>query len=139
MFCLFAALITGLYLIFFYRLGTPFESIVDIQNQVWGARWMRAMHRWVSDAAVVAVGFHVLRLLVQGKTWGPRMLAWVTGVLLTGFMYISAWTGYVMVWDEHGMAMAQMGAKLLDQLPIFPESIERSFTGGKPVPASFFL
>ncbi|MCB0365739.1 MAG: cytochrome b N-terminal domain-containing protein [Bdellovibrionaceae bacterium] len=138
-FCLFAALITGLYLIFFYRLGSPFESIAEIQDQVWGARWMRAMHRWVSDAAVVAVAFHVLRLLVQGKTWGPRMLAWVTGVLLTGFMFISAWTGYVMVWDEHGMAMAKMGAKILDLLPIFPESIERSFTGGKPVPASFFF
>lgn len=138
-FCLFAAMGTGLYLIFFYRIGTPYESIVDIQAQTWGAKWMRAMHRWVSDAAVVALVFHILRLLIQGKTWGQRTLAWLTGVFLTILMFISAWTGYVMVWDEHGLAVAKMGAKILDLMMIFPESFERSFTGLKPVPPSFFF
>ena len=59
-----------------------------------------ALHRYASDAAVIAVALHVLRLIVQGKTWGPRALAWVTGVLLAGMMLLSAGTGFVPSYDE---------------------------------------
>ena len=137
--CLAIALVTGVYLLFVYEIGRPWESVEAIQRDVWLGRWIRALHRYASDAVVVAVALHVLRLVAQGKTWGPRALAWVTGVLLTGMMLVSAVTGFVLVWDGFGQKLAVAGARMLRLLPLFPEPPDRAFAGDAPMPAQFFF
>jgi ferredoxin len=137
--CLTVALITGVYLLFVYEIARPYESMAGIQKDVFLGRWIRALHRYVSDAAVVAVMVHVVRLLVQGKTWGPRVLAWITGVLLAGMMFVSAVTGFVLVWDEFGQKLAVAGAKMLRLVPLFPEPPDRAFVGDRPVAGPFFF
>jgi ferredoxin len=137
--CLTVALVTGVYLLFVYEIARPYESMVGIQKDVYLGRWIRALHRYVSDAAVVAVLIHVVRLLVQGKTWGPRLLAWITGVLLAGMMFVSAATGFVLVWDAFGQKLAIAGAKMLRLLPLFPEPPDRAFVGDRPVSGPFFF
>lgn len=137
--CLTVALVTGVYLLFVYEIGRPYESMAGIQKDVFLGRWIRALHRYVSDAAVVAVLVHVLRLLVQGKTWGPRALAWIMGGLLAGMMFVSALTGFVLVWDEFGQKLAVAGAKMLRLFPLFPEPPDRAFVGDRPVAAQFFF
>ena len=137
--CLAVALVTGLYLLVVYEIARPWESVAAIQADVFLGRWVRALHRYASDVAVVAVALHVLRLLAQGKTWGPRTLAWVTGVLLTGMMFVSAITGFVLVWDAFGQKLAVAGARMLRLLPLFPEPPDRAFVGDAPVPAQFFF
>jgi ubiquinol-cytochrome c reductase cytochrome b subunit len=74
-------LVTGIYLLFFYHITAPYESIVAIDRHIWLGRWTRGVHRYASDAAVVAAAFHALRMFVQGRTWGPRTLAWVSGLV----------------------------------------------------------
>ena len=133
------ALVTGVYLLFVYEIGRPYDSVLGIQRDVMLGRWIRALHRYASDAAVVAVALHVLRLVAQGKTWGPRALAWVTGVLLAGMMLLSAVTGFVLVWDRFGQALAVAGAKMLRVLPLFPEPPDRAFVGDAPIPSQFFF
>lgn len=137
--CLLVALVTGVYLLLVYEIGRPYDSVVAIQQDALLGRWIRALHRYASDAAVIAVALHVLRLLVQGKTWGPRALAWVTGVLLTGMMFVSALTGFVLVWDEFAQSLAIAGAKMMRLLPIFPEPPDRAFVGEKAMPSQFFF
>jgi ferredoxin len=137
--CLAVALVTGVYLLFVYEIARPWDSVAAIQGDVLVGRWIRALHRYASDAAVVAVALHVLRLLVQGKTWGARVLAWITGVLLTGTMFFSAITGFVLVWDEFAQKLAVAGARMLRVLPLFPEPPDRAFMGDAPVPAQFFF
>jgi ferredoxin len=137
--CLTVALVTGVYLIFVYEVGRPYESMTGIQGDPYLGRWIRALHRYVSDAAVVAMLIHALRLLVQGKTWGPRALAWITGILLAGMMFVSGLTGFVLVWDEFGQRLAVAGAKMLRLLPLFPEPPDRAFVGDTPVPSQFFF
>ena len=107
--CLAVALVTGIYLLFVYEIARPWDSVAAIQRDPYLGRWIRALHRYASDAAVVAVVLHVLRLVVQGKTWGPRVLAWVTGVLLTAAMFVSAVTGFVLVWDVSDRSSPSQG------------------------------
>src|SRR5215470_2923051 len=121
------ALVTGVYLLFVYEIARPYDSVRAIQQDVLLGRWVRALHRYASDAAVIAVALHVLRLLAQGKTWGPRALAWITGVLLAGMMLFSAVTGFVLVWDGFGQKLAVAGAKMLRLVPLFPEPPDRAF------------
>ena len=132
--------VTGLILVFYYRLGEPYESVTAIHSQAWLGRWIRTLHRYASDAAVLAVIIHIFRMFAQKKSWGRRAFAWCVGVLLLGFLMISGWTGFVMVWDLQGQALAIAGAKILDAVQIFVDPIARSFDGSvSQPPASFFF
>lgn len=137
--CFAVLMVTGVYLLLFYRIGAPYESVAGIHAQWWGGRWIRGMHRYVSDLAVVATLFHGFRMFAQRRTWGPRALAWVSGVVLLGIFFVCGWTGYVMAWDAHGQLLAVEGARLLDALPVFSEPLGRAFTGEEPVPDAFFF
>lgn len=132
-----ALLATGIYLLFVYRLGAPYESVAALGP--WLGRWMRGVHRYASDAAVVAALVHALRVFAQGRSWGPRTLAWITGLILLFVVFVCGWTGFVMVWDTQGQLLAQEGARLLDALPIFSEPISRAFVGERPIPGAFFF
>ena len=132
-------LVTGVYLLFFYRIGAPWESVARISRDVFLGSWIRSFHRYASDACVVAVLLHAFRMLVQRRTWGPRVLAWVSGVVLLGLVLICGWTGYVMVWDIQGQVIAREGARWFDALPVFSEPISRAFDGSKPLPGAFFF
>ena len=136
---LFVLLVTGVYLLFFYSVSEPFQSVLGIQSQVWLGKWIRALHRYATDAVLIAVVFHVLQLLSQGKTWGPRTIAWVSGVLLVGAFFVSAWTGYVMVWDQHGQFIALAGLRILNAIPVLGEQVSLAFSGSNDLTASFFF
>jgi coenzyme F420-reducing hydrogenase delta subunit/Pyruvate/2-oxoacid:ferredoxin oxidoreductase delta subunit len=131
--------VTGVYLLLFYRIGAPWESVERITAQAWAGRWIRGLHRYASDGALLAVGVHAVRMFAQGRSWGPRALAWVSGVLLTGLVLLCGWTGYVMVWDVQAQALAVAGARMLDALPLFGEPISRAFVGDRPMPGQFFF
>ena len=132
-------LVTGIYLLLFYRIGAPHASVRAIQDQVWLGRWIRGVHRFASDAAVVMAAVHAFRMYAQRRAWGPRALAWISGVFLLGIFLISGWTGYVMVWDAQAKLIAEEAARWLDVLPIFSEPIGRSFVGERALPNALFF
>lgn len=132
-------LVTGLYLLVFYRVGAPYDSVARITGQVWTGRWIRGLHRYASDAAVLAAVVHLFRMFAQDRSWGPRALAWVSGLVLLFVLFAAGWTGYVMVWDVQGQVLAVEGARFLDGLPIFSEPISRAFVGEGELPGAFFF
>ena len=132
-------LATGLYLLLFYRIGAPYASVVRIDAQAFAGRWIRPLHRYASDLAVLATVIHALRMFAQNRTWGPRVLAWVSGLVLLFALFVCGWTGYVMVWDEPAHLLAVEGARLFDVLPFFSEPIARAFVGERPLPGAFFF
>lgn len=132
-------LLTGFYLLVFYRIGTAYASVASIHAQWWLGRWIRALHRFASDAVVVMALIHAFRMYAQRRTWGPRALAWVSGVILLAVILVAGWTGYVLVWDAQALLLATEAARFLDVLPIFSEPIGRSFVGETAVPGAFFF
>jgi len=132
-------LVTGLWLLVFYRVGSPWESVERLTSDLWLGNWVRGLHRYATDAAVVASAIHALRMFAQGRSWGARTLAWVSGGVLVATLFVCAWTGYVMVWDTFGEQLALAGARMADHLPILSEPISRAFTGERPVPSVFFF
>ena len=132
-------LVTGLYLLLFYRIGAPYASVARLQEQVWVGRWVRSLHRFASDGMVVAVAVHAVRMYLRRRSWGPRALAWLSGLVLTGIVFVLGWTGLVMVWDTQGQLLAEEGARILDALPIFSEPVARTFIGERAMPGAFFF
>ncbi|MBX3171167.1 MAG: hydrogenase iron-sulfur subunit [Candidatus Eremiobacteraeota bacterium] len=129
---------SGLPLLFFYKVGAPYESVQWVQGQ-WALGWLRGLHRYASDAAVVAVFFHALRMLQGGRTSGPRRRAWLSGLALLGLMIFIGVLGLVMVWDEQGEKLAVQGIQFLAGLPFFSEPPGRIFADNQALGESFFF
>lgn len=132
-------LLTGVWLLLFYRVGAPHESVAHLTANPWTGRWVRGLHRYASDLALVAVALHALRMLAQRRSFGPRVLAWTSGLVLLGVFLFSAWTGFVMVWDSFGRELAIAGARLFDTLPILSEPVGRTFVAERNPPSAFFF
>jgi ferredoxin/coenzyme F420-reducing hydrogenase delta subunit len=135
----FVLILTGLWLLLFYRVGSPWESVSWLTANRWIGNWVRGVHRYASDLAVVATGIHAFRMFAQARDRGARTLAWVSGCLLLLCILVCGWTGYVMVWDTFGQYLAQEGARILDVLPVLSEPTSRAFTGEQPLPMAFFF
>jgi quinol-cytochrome oxidoreductase complex cytochrome b subunit len=132
-------LATGLYLVLFYRVGSPAASVARLAADPWIGSWVRSLHRYASDLFIIGVALHAFRMFAQSRSWGPRTLAWVSGLVLFGAGVVCAWTGFVMAWDSFGERLAREGSRLLDGLPIFSEPLSRIFAGDGPVPSAFFF
>jgi ferredoxin len=132
-------LVTGIWLLLFYKVSTPWASVAAVTASPITGNWVRGLHRYASDAALVATAVHILRMFAQGRSWGPRTLAWVSGVALLALLFVCGLTGYVLVWDEFGQLLAREGARMLDTLPVFSEPVSRIFTGERPVSSAFFF
>lgn len=133
------AIVTGVVLLLEYRVGAPYESMQRIQAQAWGLRWVRTLHRYVSDLVMLTVALHAIRMFVEGRTWGARVLAWISGVLLLLAMLVVGWTGYVIVWDQHGQMLGAAGARLMDAVGVLAVPVSRIFNSGAPPSASFMF
>jgi len=132
-------LVTGLWLTVCYRVGSPWESVARVTGDPWFGNWVRGLHRYASDLAVVATAVHAWRMFAEGRSWGARTLAWVSGAVLLLLLFVCGWTGYVMVWDTFGQHLAREGARMFDALPVLSEPTGRAFTGEQPVPTVFFF
>ena len=132
-------IVTGLYLVMFYRVGSPAASVARLAADPWLGSWVRSLHRYASDLFVVAAAVHAFRMFAQSRSWGPRAVAWLSGLVAFAAGVACAWTGFVMAWDTFGERLAREGSRLLDVLPIFSEPLSRIFAGDGPVPSAFFF
>ena len=136
---LLALIASGVYLVLFYRLGSPSASVARLAADPWLGGWIRSFHRYASDLFILAAVLHLVRMFAQARSWGPRTLAWVSGLMLLGAGLVCAWTGFVMAWDSFGERLAREGGRLLDVLPVLSEPLSRIFAGDGPVPGAFFF
>ena len=61
-------IVTGLYLLVFYRISAPWASVQRMVADPWLGRWIRSLHRFASDAMVVAVVIHAFRMFAQARS-----------------------------------------------------------------------
>jgi len=130
MFSLAVALVTGIYLFLFYRVGTDaaHRSIEGIMAQPLGiGALMRSLHRYSSDAAILAAALHGLKMFLNDRFWGARWIGWGSGLALFSLVWVTGATGYWLVWDKQAQVLSLVTAKFLDVLPVFGEPLVRTF------------
>src|SRR5262245_41047433 len=141
-FSLAVATVTGLYLFVFYRVGTEaaHRSIVGIMAHPLGiGALMRSLHRYASDAAILAAALHGLKMLLDDRFWGARWIGWVSGLSLVSLVWVTGATGYWLVWDVQAQILSVTTAKLLDVLPIFGEPLVRTFVDSERIQTFLFF
>ena len=142
MFSLAVATITGIYLFIFYRVGTEaaHRSIEGIMAHPLGiGSLMRSLHRYSSDAAILAAALHGGKMLLNDRFWGARWIGWITGLILLSLVWITGATGYWLVWDMQAQWLSISTARFLDVLPIFGEPLARTFLPGAQIQNFLFF
>ncbi|MFN7133869.1 MAG: cytochrome b N-terminal domain-containing protein, partial [Myxococcales bacterium] len=135
------ASVSGVLLLAWYSPSVvhAWSSVAAMAGQPWSAGLVRSLHRYSSDACMLFVLMHALRLLLARRFGGPRTLAWLTGVLLVGSLWLVGWLGYWLVWDERARQVALGTAKMMDLLPVFSEPLSRAFLTDEGVSSLLFF
>jgi coenzyme F420-reducing hydrogenase delta subunit/Pyruvate/2-oxoacid:ferredoxin oxidoreductase delta subunit len=126
---LITAIVSGIVLLLWYSTSVhdAYDSVVSMGRSRFGAGFVRSLHRYSSDAALLFVLMHAVKLFFERRFGGARWLAWVTGLALIGLLWLDGWLGYWLVWDQRGQLVALGSGRLLDALPIFADPLSRSF------------
>jgi ferredoxin/coenzyme F420-reducing hydrogenase delta subunit len=133
--------VSGIYLYIFFDTGVEaaYRSVESITHDQWYAGGvMRSLHRYASDALVVAMGLHLLREFSLDRYRGTRWFSWVIGVPIIWLVVISGITGYWLVWDTLAQYVAIVSSEWLDRLPVFGEPIARNFLSRERLDSRFF-
>lgn len=135
------AIVSGVVLLWWYTPSTvgAHASVEAMGQAPWTAGLVRSLHRYSSDATVLFVAIHALRLFVARRFTGARWLAWVTGIALVALLIFVGWLGYWLVWDERARQIALGSARLLDGLPVFADPLSRSFLADVTVNSLLFF
>ncbi len=123
------AVVTGIVLLIWYKTSVhgAFVSVQQMTEAPYTSGFVRTLHRYSSDACMLFVVIHALRLFAARRFGGARWLAWITGSILVLLLWVIGWLGYWLVWDERGELVARGTARMLDVLPIFADPLSRSF------------
>ncbi len=139
-FALVVAVVTGVLMLIWYSPSVQFAypSLEVLAGGTLGG-WVRALHRYSSDLAMLLLVVHAGRVFVAGKFGNARWLPWVSGVGMLGLVWFIGWTGYWLVWDQPAQQVAVSSMRLLDGLPIFGEPLGRLFVSDRTVPSLLFF
>ncbi len=105
-FLLVVVTLTGVLISFYYQFSFSgaYLSVARIEGHI-VMRVMRALHRYASEALIIASLLHAYRTFFMARFKGARWLAWVTGVVMTGVLWFVGVTGYALVWDTRGQTI----------------------------------
>ena len=141
MISIFIATMTGIVLLIWYRpsVAMAWQSVEAMSLAPYTTGFLRSLHRYSSDAALMFSSIHALRAFLEGRFGGARWLAWVTGGVLMALLWAIGWSGYWLVWDMRAQLVAVGTAKLMDVLPIFGDPVSRSFITDEGVNSLLFF
>ncbi|WP_300335179.1 hydrogenase iron-sulfur subunit [Accumulibacter sp.] len=132
---------SGLYL--YTVLDAGIDAVYDSIGMLSHEQWylggvLRSLHRYASDAFMLAMMLHLVREWSYGRYYGFRLYSWMTGVPLIWLAYIAGIGGYWIVWDQLAQVSATATTELLDWLPIFSEPSARNFMSPDAISDRFF-
>jgi len=99
---------TGVYLTVIYRPGldVSYQTVEKISSN-WFGSLMRSVHRYSSDAMILLIVLHFLKMLFSDKYWGSRWLAWTSGWIMLATTWLVGTMGYWLIWDERAQWMTE--------------------------------
>ncbi|HNL11933.1 MAG TPA: cytochrome b N-terminal domain-containing protein, partial [Turneriella sp.] len=71
---------------------------------------------------------HMARMLFEEKFQNHRTLAWVSGLIILGFMLVQGLTGYILPLDANARFVMEKTSELLAGLKVFGDTLPRSFS-----------
>ena len=107
-FMLLVLIATGIYLTVIYRPGldVAYATVEKIDSN-WFGSLMRSVHRYASDAMILLIILHFIKMLFSDRYWGSRWLAWTSGWIMLAVTWLTGTMGYWLIWDERAQWMTE--------------------------------
>jgi len=122
--------VTGVLLAFYYSPAQAFESVRHTTQDVPFGWWIRGIHRWGANLAILAVMLHMLRTFFIGSFRKPRELVWMIGALLLIVTLGFGFTGYSLVGDHLSYWATVVGTNIAGSVPIIGNYLLYFLRGG---------
>lgn len=110
--------ISGILLAVYYipEPNQAYDSIIFIEENVTGGKYIRNLHRFSSNAFLILMFLHILRVILTGA-FLSRKYNWVIGLFLLFLSIFTGYTGYLLPMDQLSYWATQTGAELIKILP----------------------
>lgn len=110
--------ISGVLLAIYYipEPNHAYDSIIFIEENVTGGKYIRNLHRFSSNAFLILMFLHILRVILTGA-FLSRKYNWVIGLFLLFLSIFTGYTGYLLPMDQLSYWATQTGAELIKILP----------------------
>ncbi len=107
-------LVTGVLEMFFYAPTTAgaYDSVKLIANVAPYGWLVRNLHYWASQAMVVTVTVHALRVIISGG-YKKRRFNYLLGLALLILTLLADFTGFVLRWDDSGVWALTVGTNII--------------------------
>ncbi len=128
-------LLSGVFLSFHYAptMEAARTSVLHLQERVTGGAWLRGLHHWAGNFAIVLAALHGLRLFWHGGFKKPRRALWVIGCLIFLVIVGFAYTGYLLTGDERAYAGLGIMQAVAGSTPVVGEAAARAALGGDAI------
>ena len=113
-----------------------YRSILVLQEDLLFGRLIRGIHYWSANLLVIVAGLHLLRVFLTGAFHGPRRSNWLIGLGLLFSILLSAFTGYLLPWDQLSYWAITVSTEMLTYVPVFGENLKYMILGGENIGAS---
>src|ERR1700731_195423 len=132
LFIFISQVITGVFLALYYvpSADHAHTTVSYITKAVTAGSFLRSLHAYGASAMVVVLFLHLSQTYIYGSYKGPRELLWLSGCGLFGLVLATAFTGYLLPWDQRAYFATAVGTNAVSEVPWMGESIKRLMRGG---------
>ncbi len=134
-FFIWALFLSGLLLFAYFQptLATAYASVHYITFELPFGNLFRSIHRYASDGMMIFVMLHLFRVWFTDRYREYRILPWVSGVVLLAITFIIGLTGYLLIWDQEAVTLANITFNLVRKTPFIGTSLAEFLMAGKMI------
>jgi len=132
---------TGVLMMFAYEPSPEraFGSIVSMQDEVLFGRLVRGVHYWSANLIVVVALLHLLRVYLTGAFRGARQFNWIIGLGLLACVSVSAFTGYLLPWDQTSYWAITICTEMVAYVPVVGAALQSIIRAGPEIGAATMI
>lgn len=113
--------------------GDAYASIERLQGEVLFGAFVRSVHHWSANLLVLVAGLHLLRVFLTGGFLDGRGVNWVVGLFLLAALAASAFTGYLLPWDQLAFWAVTIVTGMAAYVPLAGPALASLLRGGEEI------
>ncbi|BDG02351.1 cytochrome b N-terminal domain-containing protein [Anaeromyxobacter oryzae] len=110
-----------------------YGTVAALVDEVHFGAFVRNAHHWAANGLVLVVFLHLLRVFYRGGHLPPRRGNWLVGLALLLLVVASAFTGYLLPWDQLAYWAVTISTGMLQYVPLAGGVLLRAARGGPDI------
>jgi quinol-cytochrome oxidoreductase complex cytochrome b subunit len=110
-----------------------YGTVAALVDEVHFGAFVRNAHHWAANGLVLVALLHLLRVFYRGGHLPPRRGNWLVGVVLLLLVVASAFTGYLLPWDQLAYWAVTISTGMLQYVPLAGGMLLRAARGGSDI------